>query len=427
MEGDPSPSEGDHSREMKNTGKRKLLYRLLETDIEKKDRTTKIFQFVFPFIVLLILIGTTVPILYFLKGWDEAYELLYGWIFYTVPPLGKETIIPTRIKQGVPPFFIGFATTMIDLCFCTFLIWNYDWVKKLPVFGPALSRTEEKGRRKARKSWWFKRATFTLTTLFVLVPFNGSGGVGGTVLGRIVGMKPYRVLLAVFIGSVIGSFSYAYLTDMMMGVLEDSIVFNYILDISILNIVAAVFAVMLIVYVVRFPREAAEKSHKMVEKGLIMTEETIKRTEIRRKAAADAAISRTKTTKTSVQEFNRKMVEGNLELTTRPIGKMGRKGEEVARRTRERGLKSFDSAQKITSSAIDTSLDMGMKTASLPFELAHEATLETIEMTREGVEEAKEVFIDTSQRIGEAAKKRKEIVKGMGKESDPKSNERERL
>ena len=121
-----------------------LVRRLLETDIEKKDRTTKIFQFVFPFIVLLVLIGTTVTILYFMKGWDEAYELLYGWIFYTVPPLGKETIIPTRIKQGVPPFFIGFATTMIDLCFCTFLIWNYDWVKKLPLFGPALKRTEEK-------------------------------------------------------------------------------------------------------------------------------------------------------------------------------------------------------------------------------------------------------------------------------------------
>ncbi len=423
MEDGPSPHEGDSTP---GKGIWSLVRRLIETDIEKKDRTTKIFQFVFPFIVLLILIGTTVTILYFMKGWDEAYELLYGWIFYTVPPLGKETIIPTRIKQGVPPYFIGFATTMIDLCFCTFLIWNYDWVKKLPVFGPALSRTEEKGRRKAKNSRWFKRTTFTITTLFVLVPFNGSGGVGGTVLGRIVGMKPYRILLAVFIGSVIGSFSYAYLTDMMMGILEESIIFNYILDVSILNVVAVVLIVMLLVYVIRFPKEAAEKSHRMVEKGLTLTEETIKRTEVRRRAAADAAISRTRTTKESVQEFNRKMVEGNLDLTTRPIGKMGRKGEEVARKTKERGLKGFDSAQRITSSAIDTSLDLGMKTASIPFELAHEATLETIGMTREGAKEAKEMFIDTSQRIGEVTRKPKEMVKGLGKKRDPNFSKRER-
>ncbi len=423
MEGGRSPDDAGQVDEV--FSKRKLLSRLLETDIDKKDRTTKIFQFIFPFIVLLILIATTVTILYFMKGWDEAYELLYGWIFYTVPPLGKETIIPTRIKQGVPPFFIGFATTMIDLCFCTFLIWNYDWVKKLPVFGPALKRTEEKGRKKAKKSWWFKRATFTLTTLFVLVPFNGSGGVGGTVLGRIVGMKPYRVLLAVFIGSVIGSFSYAYLTDMMMGVLDESIIFNYILEVSILNIVAVVLAVMLIIYVVRFPKEAAEKSHKIVDKGLILTEETIKRTEVRRKAAADAAVNRTKTTTASVLEFNRRMVEGNLELTTKPIGKMGPRGEEVARRTKEMGLKGFDSAQKMTAAAIDTGLDLGMKTASLPFELAHEASIETIEMTREGMDEAKEVFIDTSQRIGEAARKPKEMVKGLGKKRDPSSNDKE--
>ncbi|MCK5773796.1 MAG: small multi-drug export protein [Thermoplasmata archaeon] len=423
MEGGRSPDADGLADEIST--KRKLLSRLLETDIEKKDRTTKIFQFIFPFIVLLILITTTVTILYFMKGWDEAYELLYGWIFYTVPPLGKETIIPTRIKQGVPPFFIGFATTMIDLCFCTFLIWNYDWVKKLPVFGPALGRTEEKGRKKAKKSWWFKRATFTLTTLFVLVPFNGSGGVGGTVLGRIVGMKPYRVLLAVFIGSVIGSFSYAYLTDMMMGVLDESIIFNYILEVSILNIVAVVLAVMLIIYVVRFPKEAAEKSHKIVDKGLILTEETIKRTEVKRKAAADAAVNRTKTTTASVLEFNRRMVEGNLELTTKPIEKMGPRGEEVARRTKEMGLKGFDSAQKMTAAAIDTGLDLGMKTASLPFKLAHEASIETIEMTREGMDEAKEVFIDTSQRIGEAARKPREMVKGLGKKRGPGSNDQE--
>ena len=56
-----------------------------------------------------------------------------------------------------------------------------------------------------------------------------------------------------------------------------------------------------------------------------------------------------------------------------------------------------------------------MKTASLPFELAHEASLETIEMTREGVEEVKDVFINTSERISDVAKRPKEMVKGLGK------------
>jgi hypothetical protein len=40
--------------------------------------------------------------------------------------------------------------------------------------------------------------------LFVMFPLQGSGGIGATLVGRMMGLSPGKVLVAIAIGSLIG-------------------------------------------------------------------------------------------------------------------------------------------------------------------------------------------------------------------------------
>ena len=53
---------------------------------------------------------------------------------------------------------------------------------------------------------WLERASFIGIVVFVMFPFQGSGAVGGTILGRAIGLSSKKNLAAVTIGAVSGSF-----------------------------------------------------------------------------------------------------------------------------------------------------------------------------------------------------------------------------
>ena len=144
-----------HHLDIHKDVKRRGILRLLETDLDKKDKTTKVFQFIFPWVLMISLGALSVSLLTFWKGWEIGRDLLDIWIFYTLPPAGKETLIPAAVSKHVPGFIAGLSTTSIDVCISMFMLWNYDWIKKLPIIGPALERTEAKGRQKAEKTRWF--------------------------------------------------------------------------------------------------------------------------------------------------------------------------------------------------------------------------------------------------------------------------------
>jgi len=398
-----------------------LVRRLLETDFDKKDRMTKVFQFFLPWVVLLILIIITVTGLYAFTGdWHVSSELLYGWTFYIVPPLGKETIIPTRVKEGVPGWLIGFAVTAIDILYSLFLIWNYDWVKNLPKLGRRLERFEEKGRNLISRFKGFRTAAFLATTVFVLIPATGSGGFGGTILGRLIGMKPYKVLLAVSIGSIVGSFGYAIVSESIITIIEGSTFFMLLERVSIFHILAVVIVAGLVWSVMKNPKKAVMNTTTAVDRGIELTERAIIKSERRRKEATKRTVNGTKRTIMGIGTINRKIEDVPIRIATRPLESIGPKGKRMAERTKEKSRQNVDRARRLAGRTIDTSLEVGIRTGSLPFELATEATLEGLEVTREGVEGTKELLIRTTEDLDERTRKVKEAVRKMRTKKDEK-------
>jgi len=131
---------------------------------------------------------------------------LSGLMFlYFIPPMGKESVIPIGIAQGIPWGVLAFSIAFVDIVVCLFLIWNFDLAKKLPFIGSGIKRVQLKGAAILESMPWVERLTFFGIVIFVMIPFQGSGAFAGTILGRAVGLSISAVLGAVGIGALIGS------------------------------------------------------------------------------------------------------------------------------------------------------------------------------------------------------------------------------
>jgi len=185
---------------------------------------------------------------------SKIWPLLVAYFF---PPFGKETVIPLGIgilKRGltvplinlhvepvsVDPLSIALAVAFIDIVVALFLVWNYDLAKKIPLVGNFIIKVEEKGKNFEEKYGWVKPLRFFGIVLFVMIPFQGSGGLVGSIVGRLIGMKPWNTFFAISIGAIVGCLLIALFAQAFLIFAE----INTLLTI----ILVAIIAIIIIVY-----------------------------------------------------------------------------------------------------------------------------------------------------------------------------------
>ena len=161
---------------------------------------------------------------------------------YFFPPLGKETIIPSGILLGIDPLVMALSIAFVDIIVALFLVWNYDLAKKIPIIGKFITKVESIGRKSSNKYSWIKPLKFIGIILFVMVPFQGSGGLVGSIVGRLVGLKPWNIFIAISLGATIGCILIAYFTDIILTVFISNILLGLLIVIIILIIVFMIFA-----------------------------------------------------------------------------------------------------------------------------------------------------------------------------------------
>ncbi|HEC89559.1 MAG: hypothetical protein DRN12_05055 [Thermoplasmata archaeon] len=168
------------------------------------------------------------------------WSLLAAYFF---PPLGKESVIPLGIAAGIHPLVMALSVAFIDIVVALFLMWNYDFAKKIPFIGPFIEKVENIGRSSSNKYSWIKPLRFIGIVLFVMVPFQGSGGVVGSILGRLIGMSPLNTFLAITTGSITGCILIAYFAETIKIVFLQNFILGLILVILIL-----IIGIMVVVY-----------------------------------------------------------------------------------------------------------------------------------------------------------------------------------
>jgi hypothetical protein len=147
-------------------------------------------------------------------------------VIYELPPAGKETVIPAGILLGLPWWAVAGSIALVDLEVGLFMIWNFDLAEGIPVLGPWIRRFIHGGREFLAGRPWLTGLYFLGIVIMVMVPFFGSGGVRGSIAGRLLGMSRPGVIGAITTGAVIGCFGIAlatlylrqaFLTDFFLG------------------------------------------------------------------------------------------------------------------------------------------------------------------------------------------------------------------
>ena len=161
-----------------------------------------------PFLVFFVGAG----ILALAYPWSRFLIILALMIAYMVPPAGKETMIPIGIfVWDLNWVLVSVVISFMDIVTALFFVWNFDYAKRIPVLGKWIRNFEKENADILSEKAWLRGMTYFGLVLFVFVPLQGTEGVGGSVLGRILGLKPWTVFSAVFVGSLTGSLATAYI------------------------------------------------------------------------------------------------------------------------------------------------------------------------------------------------------------------------
>ena len=200
-----------------------------------KDRKDQALKLGGPFLFYLIVLG----IMFIAFGRDQALTLFGLMIAYVVPPAGKETIIPIGILVlDLDWVLVGLCITLVDVVTALFFVWNFDYAKKIPLLGPWIINFEKENSNVMTEKRWLQGMTYIGLVFFVFVPLQGTEGVGGTILGRILGLRPWTVFSAILVGSLTGSLVTAYIAVQVGTALLD--VFNSTQSKVIAGIIALV-------------------------------------------------------------------------------------------------------------------------------------------------------------------------------------------
>lgn len=222
------------------------------------NQGSKLYISIAKFFLPFAIAGLVILTLYLIVDNESYGKLFFLMIAYFFPPLGKESVIPIGISGGsltipiinqhivvpsINPLVMALTIAFVDIIVALFLLWNYDFAKKIPLIGKFMIKVENIGKSSSDKYGWIKPLRFIGIVLFVMVPFQGSGGLVGSILGRLVGMKPRNTFFAISIGAITGCLLIAYFADAILSVFVKNILLGVLIIIIIL-----VIGIMVLIY-----------------------------------------------------------------------------------------------------------------------------------------------------------------------------------
>jgi uncharacterized membrane protein len=195
-------------------------------------------HFVLAYILLpFLFVGVYVWILYILLPYEQFLLMTGLMLAYIIPPAGKETVIPLGIALGLPWYVVATSVAMVDVGAGLFMAWNFDLALKIPILGSWIGRFMFHGQEFVRQRPWLERLYFVGLALFVMFPLQGSGGIGASIVGRILGMPKAEVVAAIAIGAFAGSFLLA------LGI-------EFLKDILLANLAAGIVVILTVVVII---------------------------------------------------------------------------------------------------------------------------------------------------------------------------------
>ncbi|MBI4564715.1 MAG: small multi-drug export protein [Planctomycetes bacterium] len=162
---------------------------------------------------IVVLVGFT--------SWTLALEAM-GYAGVTFVAAGKFIVLAPVLREDVffTPFFFAGMVAFMDVCTALLVALHLDVLYRLPWLGRRLRWMERNGRETLERRRFYRRSAFFGVILFVMFPLTGTGAIGGTIFGRLIGLTSARILTAIAIGAVAGSFGLALGAEGLARLLE---------------------------------------------------------------------------------------------------------------------------------------------------------------------------------------------------------------
>jgi uncharacterized membrane protein len=129
-------------------------------------------------------------------------------IIFTVA--GKFAILQAVLTDGgFTAVELATLVAYMDVSVAVVLVYNLPRLYRLKRLGPTLEELAEHGLYMLEQKPWMGRVTFAGVIAFVMFPLTGTGAIGGSIFGRLLGLSARRTLVAIAVGACLGSYGMA--------------------------------------------------------------------------------------------------------------------------------------------------------------------------------------------------------------------------
>lgn len=157
-------------------------------------------------LILPLLLYPLYALALFLLFPDDAALYIGLMAAYITPPVGREALIPMAVVVlGQPWWLTALTCTYVDIVGCLIVALNFDLVIALPKVGPKLASMVRTGETLLERRPWLRGLSYAGLVLFTTLPMMGSGGIGGAVVGRLMGLGERGLICCVGLGAAIGA------------------------------------------------------------------------------------------------------------------------------------------------------------------------------------------------------------------------------
>jgi hypothetical protein len=213
-------------------------------DPSSTDRRALWFRPMLPLAVAAVGLFAALP---FIDRGDWLAWFVLSFV-YLVPPAGKESVVPSGVALGIHPIVMAYLVTVVDVACALFISLNFPLAKRVPFLGRYITFIESKGGRALEGSPVLRAGLWAALVLFVIVPFQGSGGITAAIIGRAVGMRLSHLVTAIGTGAAIGGLLIGYSASVVKVLLARDLLSG------IMYMLLAVTALLCAVVVFRFVR-----------------------------------------------------------------------------------------------------------------------------------------------------------------------------
>ena len=169
----------------------------------------------YPLVWFLTLVGpfalTAVAlfVIYELAGMNAVWRLV-STAFATFFFFGKFVILGgsegelLEVREFYTAEQLVVLVLYMDVMTACVLTSHLGFLFRLPVLGGKLKTLVDDGQFILQSNRWMKRATFVGLVAFVMFPLAATGSVGGSIVGRLLGMSRLGTFTGIAIGNVLG-------------------------------------------------------------------------------------------------------------------------------------------------------------------------------------------------------------------------------